>query len=222
MKKIQLIACLFFLALIGTAHADTIYQVGGAFSCPSNSCYGGAYTLDFAGNTAGSTFNVTLTVTTPTSGVAFGDYISSVLFSDGSKFASTPVLIGTTGTPLGAWAPTIQGNLNNGSGGCSFGNAPDACNQQNLVGGLLTSAKADGSTYSWTWQMTLASAGLDLSEQDMHIGVEYANATDNGNFQIVSESGPSTQVPEPSLMLLLASGLSGVALLRRLEKSRGQ
>ena len=202
--------------LSGMAHADAMYQVGGAFSCPSNSCFGGAYSLNFVGNNAGTTFDVTLTVTTPTSGVAFGDYISAVQFSDGQKFASTPVLTGTTGSPLNAWANTIQGNLNNsGSGGCSAGNSPNACNQQNLVGGLLTYAKADGSTYSWTWHVVFASPGLDVNPQDMHIGVEYANATNSGNFQIVSQSGPTQQVPEPSPLLFLGTGLGGVGLLLR-------
>ena len=56
--------------LSGMAHADAMFQVGGAVGCPGNSCYGGTYTLQFVGNNSGTTFDVTLTAMTPTSGVA--------------------------------------------------------------------------------------------------------------------------------------------------------
>src|SRR6202011_4009750 len=41
---ISLAIAVAFLALPGIAHADAIYQVGGAFTCPMNSCLGGSYT----------------------------------------------------------------------------------------------------------------------------------------------------------------------------------
>src|SRR5712664_4223576 len=75
-----------FVVLPGIARADAVFQVGDAFSCPSNGCLGGSYTLTFVGNNSGTTFDVTLAATTPNSGSgspAFGDFIGSVEFGDG-------------------------------------------------------------------------------------------------------------------------------------------
>ena len=49
--------------------------------------------------------------------------------------------------------------------------------------------------------------GLDLHEADMHIGLQYENLADTSNGLIVSESGVSTAVPEPSSLVLLGAGL---------------
>lgn len=208
MKRLWLgvVGMLAFAALPGMAHADAVYQVGGAYSCPNNSCLGGAYVLSFVGNNSGNTFDVTLTATTPGSASgspAFGDYIASVEFGDGKGITSASLTSAPGG--VGAWGTTLLGNLSNA--GCKSGPAPNACNDQGLNGlGQYTLAPANGSTYSWTWQVVFDTPGLDLNESDMHIGLQYENGADTSNGLIVSESGAST-VPEPSPIVLLGAGL---------------
>lgn len=210
-RKAELALLALVFALLATptlAHADAMYQVGGAFTCPQDSCLGGSYTLNFLGNNAGTAFDVTLTATTPTLGPAFGDYISSVEFGDGKQISSS-VLTSTTAGSVSDWSKTVYGNLNNA--GCQAGNAPNSCNNQLLTNGDYTVAKADGSTYSWTWHVVFASAGLDLNPTDMHIGLQYSTYNNISNGLIVSEKGPSSRVPEPSSLALLGCGL-GVAV----------
>lgn len=207
-----------FLCLSTSARADAMYQVGGAFTCPNNSCLGGAYTLSFVGANSGTTFDVTLTATTPngTSGSpAFGDYITSVEFGDGKSIASAQLTSAPGGTS--AWGNTVYGNLSNA--GCTSGNAPNACNNQYLVNSLYTLANANGGTYSWTWHVVFSAAGLDLNENDMHIGLQYENKNDTSNGLIVSESGISKRVSEPSALILLITGFVGAGFWRRRNAS---
>ena len=210
MKASRMVLCaavLFAICLMlpTAATADAISTIGP--SC--GSCYGGTYTLKFVGPNSGSSFAVTLTIVTPSSGVAAGDYVSSVEFGDSKGFTSAGLSIAPGGT--GAWGSTVYGNLNNA--GCHAGPAPNACNNQNLTGGQFTQALANGSTYSWTWNVVFSSPGLDFTNGDIHIGLKYTDKNNTTNGLIVSESPaltPSTSVPEPAGLALLGSGLLSV------------
>jgi hypothetical protein len=63
--------------------------------------------------------------------------------------------------------------------------------------------------------VVFSAAGLDLNENDMHIGLQYENKNDTSNGLIVSESGVSTRVPEPSALVLLATGFVAAGFWRR-------
>src|SRR5207302_11452017 len=96
-------------------------------------------------------------------------FISIVELCDGKNISSATLTAAPGG--LSDWSNTVYGNLSNA--GCTAGPAPNACNNQDLINGLYTLAKADGSSYSWTWQVVFSSAGLDLNPADMHIGLQY-------------------------------------------------
>jgi hypothetical protein len=200
------------LMLPASANADAIFAVGP--NC--GSCYGGTYSLNFVGANSGTNFTVTLTITTPTASTApaGGDYISSVEFGDGKQISSAQLTSTTAGT-LANWSATVYGNLNDA--GCHAGNAPNACNNQVLNKlGDYTQALANGSTYSWTWDVVFAQAGLDTNTADMHIGAQYSNVDNTSNGLIVSESGGgSTSVPEPAGIVLVAGGMLGLGAFRR-------
>lgn len=208
-RSLGLLAVLLLMVPVA-AHADFTLTVAGA-GC--SSCYGGTYTLTFVGNnTTDSTFKVTLSITTPsdTTSPVFGQYITGVGFGDGTKIASvTPVSASVGGT----WS-TLLGSINS-SGACD-GPPPGnkVCSQQNSNTAPFTLAKADGSTYSWTWMVTFTSPGLNLNLQDIHISAQYQDAG-GSNGHIVSESGVS--VPEPATAAMFGVGLAlfGFKLRRR-------
>jgi PEP-CTERM motif-containing protein len=185
------------------AHADFEASIG-----PNNcsSCFGGTYTVTFIGNNAGNTFQVKLTITTPSGGVVGGEYISGVNIGFGAKITSyTPVQ--TSG--LGTWS-TVLGNLN--SGGACDGPPPGnkICSQQNSNNPPFQYALANGGTYTWTWTVTLNKTGLELMQNNqlIHIGAQY-QAGSGSNGHIVSEEA---KIPEPATLATLGIGLFLVGL----------
>ncbi len=178
--------------------------IGPAQGCTA-ACLGGTYTVTFT-PVSGNEYTVTLTATTPTSGVAAGQYISSVEVGDSIGITSATLLSAPGG--IGDWGGatgTIFGNLNNA--GCNPGPAPNFCNNQN--GPTFTQALANGNTYTWTWDVVYASA-LDTNPADVHIGLQYEDAT-GSNGDIVSVNGVGTSsVPEPGSVALLGIGSVGI------------
>ncbi len=197
----------FVLLLVAAppANADATLTIGP--TC--GSCFGGTYKLSFTGDNSGSTFTVRLTITTPSTGVVAGQYISAVDFSDSKKIASLS-LTGTNAGAVGDWT-TVTDNLSNNGCGQAPLNATFGCSYETVTPYNL--ALANGTTYYWEWTVTFNKPGLDTNLADMHIGAKYEDAG-GSNGHIVSENG-TTQVPEPSTLVLLGTGLLGMGWFRR-------
>lgn len=206
-RTMGLLAVLLVILPIA-ARADFMVSVGGA-NC--GSCYGGTYTLNFVGANTGSTFTVTLTITTPSdpNSVVAGQYISGVNWGDGKNITSVKLLSTTAG---GSWSDT-QGAINSNGSACDGTPDKKVCSQQNKNVAPFNFALANGSTYSWTWTVTFATAGLNTNLADVHIGAQYQDQT-GSTGHIVSETGLA--MPEAPAAATLAIGLLLLAFkLRR-------
>lgn len=118
----------------------------------------------------------------------------------------------TTSSNLGGtanWSSSTGSLSNNGCGGNqgAFVCAEFAANPTN--GGVLLT---QGGVYSWTWNYDAISAADVFSTEDVHIGANY----NMKNGFIVSQTGAQLQsVPEPNTLVILGSGLVGLAAVLR-------
>ena len=207
--KLGFLVLLLMIAPLA-AHADYTWGPG---SGDCGSCYGATYNLNIVGNPAGDTFTVTLTINTAGAipGVS-GQYISGVGFGDGKDIKSVD-LIATTAGPLNIWSETT-GNINS-SGACDGTPGNKACSQQNSDVSPFQYAKADGSTYSWTWVVVFTTPGLNTNLADIHLSAQYQNQ--NGSTgHIVSET--ALTMPEAPLAASLGVGLGLLAFRLRRKK----
>jgi len=177
---------------------------------------GSVYTLSLTDISVGATtttYQIRLDIDTAGYTGSDADYIHSVAVKITSHDFGTDLVlpISLVSAPIGVWS--VQSGGNN-SVGCDGSGAGYFCSQDG------TAAVADGSTYTWIWNVTLPnSASLFTGEFQASVKAEY-NRPNGRNAGITSapitlQDTTTVKVPEPSLITLLGLGLGGVSLLLR-------
>jgi hypothetical protein len=193
-KALILLTCALALGLTGSsAVADSIGPNCGT-------CQGSIYTLSFI-DLGSNMFQITYTI--DTSGYnGGGTLLDDVAFKVSS---SDPTSVSLVSAPNGASNWTIvPGGIN--AGGCDGSGSGFVCAEANAL--TFAAAVPDG-TYSWVFDLT--TTGLFTGKDEATIKARY---TDNGGNKVgdlVSENITLQAIPEPSSMLLLGSGLLGLA-----------
>ena len=191
-------AGLLLVAAVPQASADSIGPNCG-------SCFGSIYTLTDLGLATDThdgdhdMYRIMLSINTASYTGAGTDYINSVAIKVTDNL-ETGSLESTTAP--GSWTFHIGGLSN---GGCNGNGAGFACAQDG------TSAKADGHTYTWIFDLDVAPGTLLTGSLDASVKAQYLNSK-GGNAGITSEDitlgdAPPTPVPEPVSAALVATGL---------------
>jgi hypothetical protein len=201
----------FALASVATLQAGTLGP-----SC--GSCYGSTYSLDNLGMASSTglteTWRIKYTIDTKGYDYSNTDYIQSVAL----KVGSLPVTASLESTTApGSWSLKYGGLSNNNCTGSGYG---WYCAEDG------TSAKANGSTYSWTFLVTLVKGTLLDGTNEAAIKANYESSTKKNTGRVVSESltlgAPiGGEVPEPAALSLLIGGV-GVWLWSRRRSASSQ
>lgn len=211
MKKILLISMLFLLGAATALMADQVLYNGASFDVTLQGITGSTARLNYSADFAGWTANGQ-------------DYIVGIDFA----FANIAPAIGSVTlvsapVSLGLWSST-SGPLNaSGDGKCGGNDSKTPC--------FIITANSEwnslptvGGNYTWTVDVTYAGAIQNTDfDQWSHLGALFAASDGDGTYSktgtILSATGP-TQTPEPSALILLGSGLVGLAGFSRLRMKK--